>query len=325
MRKPSARFRVVAALLVTAAFLTVSFVPQIVVSYLPQVEYTSLTAMPYSYSVVCTGEIVAPNSRELYLNSPVITSEVYVSVGDYVNKGDPLFRVEKELTRSVLSRQDVPVSGDNLTDTDYAALYGLFGGSDIAVSGEYDSYVKKNNYMLDYMPETICAPVSGVITDLGVSPDVMHSSVSPLAVITDTSFYYARVSINESYASEIEVGARVKITGSAFSESYAGEVVKIYPTARKRISGTSQETVIDLDIAISEPGESLKPGYSANARIYLTDETTLPVLPYSCVRQDEKNNEYVYVLRGSTAVRVNVVTGVEFTDAVQIVHTVLII
>ena len=319
------------------AVLAVGFVPNAVTASVPKVSGCSVSQMDYSRSVYCSGQLSAATTKEIYLNAPAIPSEVKVEVGDRVEKGQVLAVIDQELSRAVIAQgeyQEVLTGIEQLLDGNnqellekYAAALGISGmdaatlaqilagsASLSSASGDRISYAD------NYLPKNITAPISGVITSLNLYPDILCKSNQPLVTVADLSSYTALVSVNESSAELVKVGDKVEITVSALNnESYEGEVTKVYPTARKSTGSLSTETVVDVEIAISNPDDRLKAGYTVKAEIFTEEERAVVAVPYEAVEQDSRNQEYVYVLENSRAVRKNITTGAEFADHVEVI------
>ena len=81
--------------------------------------------------------------------------------------------------------------------------------------------------------------------------------------------------------------------------------------------GSYSQTVVEVKIAINNPDDNLKAGYTANAKIMLSEPITMTVVPYEAVNQDDKG-EYVYILEENKAVRRYVTTGYELSDGIEV-------
>lgn len=324
------------SILVIAAVLTVGFIPKAVTASIPKVSGCSVSQMAYSRSVYCGGQLSAVTTKEVYLNTPAIPTEVRVEVGDRVEKGQVLAVIDQELSRAVIAQgeyQEVLAGIEQLLDGDnrellekYASVLGV-SGMDAATLAQIlagsatlsASKGERVSYAENYLPKTITAPISGVVTGLNLYPDILCKSSQPLVTISDLSNYTALVSVNESSAGLVKLGDPVKVTVSALEDgSYEGKVTKIYPTARKSTGSLSTETVVDIEVSISNPDSRLKAGYTVKAEILTEEEREVLAVPYEAVEQDGANQEYVYVLEDSRAVRKNIITGAEFADHVEV-------
>lgn len=124
--------------------------------------------------------------------------------------------------------------------------------------------------------------------------------------------------VGEKDISSVRSGQTAEITGDAFPDCvYTGTVSYIADYAAVKPNGAAAKPVIEVKIAIDNPDDRLKAGYTATARLATSDAETVTVVPYEAVDQDE-NGEFVYVLENNTAVRRYIVTGQELADGVEV-------
>ena len=76
--------------------------------------------------------------------------------------------------------------------------------------------------------------------------------------------------------------------------------------------------MVDLEIAIDDPDDALKTGFTARAEITTGKQKEMLVVPYEAVLQDTDNVEYVYLVKGSRAVRRDIETGMELLEGVEV-------
>ena len=309
---------------------SVAFIPHIILSRVAKVEVAPAKIQEYQNFVYCNGEIIEKNTREIYLETPVIASRVYVEVGDRVAQGQTLATIDTALTKSVLAQgSTVKNVGGMVPEADtvsvLAAQYGLSPSDIQAAMEEYSSAgnggktLPENQPDSFYVPTTITSPIRGIITAVNIQTDVLSQTSYPVITVSDDSAYVALVSVNESDISRIQAGDYAIISGVGFGgSSFAGEVTRIYPVARKTLSGTVSQTVVDVEIAIRTDNELIKPGFSAKASIATQERGTILTVPYEAVQQDSGNQEYVYVYWKNRVQKRPVTTGIELTDCVEI-------
>ena len=71
----------------------------------PVTEVTIYTAQvsEVENTVKCSGKIEETNKKDVFLDTPVVASEVKVAVGDTVTEGQPLFYVDQQATFTPVS------------------------------------------------------------------------------------------------------------------------------------------------------------------------------------------------------------------------------
>lgn len=140
------------------------------------------------------------------------------------------------------------------------------------------------------------------------------------ALVKQGEQWLAVVAVNEADISEVEIGQRAELSGAALPDGvYSGRVNAIADTAYTLQSAGTPEIVVDVTVTVEEGDVSLlRSGYSVTAQLVTGEQREVIMLPYSVICQDDEG-EYVYVLDNGSAVRRNIVTGIELSDRTEIV------
>lgn len=336
-----------------AALSWIAIMPMLAALSVPEVLVKKTDLEPTVTTVESSGTIQTARSQTVSYGYPVMPAEVYVKVGDTVQAGEKLMTVDQAQTAQAFATiQGIQAAGASSatasqTDSDSvsAALsaaqaagiagsdpesvagllsqyYGSSGSSDSSSSASDSSSqtagLTDGRADITDMPEVICSSVSGVVSQLGAAAGCFTQATVPLVVIADTSSLQVNAQVDESLVSSVKAGQSVTITGSALNGTYQGKVNQVYPTARKVLVGaTSTKTVVDVLIDITNADSQLKPGLNADVSIETATADAI-VLPYEAIRQDSRNQEYVFVVRSGRACRQNIVTGTEHADDVEI-------
>ncbi len=295
---------VVTCLLLTFSFVYSSWTSEKVV----EVQTITLAKEEAESTVSCSGKIEETKRRDIYLDMPVMASNVKVEVGDTVKKGEVLFQVDRSATQAMLT---------------YGSGFAGLGVSEEVLSQVGGSSVPDSDTLSDWVdevPQEVTAPIDGVVTAINASSGSLTTAGQPVATISDLNQLQVKISIGENQIQEVTLGQTVSITGNAFEgKEYTGKIMKIYPSARQQIQGSGYETVVDALVSIQDPDDHLKPNYNIKAKIKTSDVSEVYTLPYQCIAQDDDGKEYVYVLSAGRARRADVLTGQEFEDSVEIV------
>ena len=277
-------------------------------SQTPQVALYTVTTQQMTTSITCDGTIEEVSKKDIYVNTPVLASDVKVSVGDEVKKGEKLLTIDRETSASM----SFALSGLDSANFSQEVLSQLSSGSvSVPSSGTAAS--------AEEIPEAVYAPVSGVVTSVNVTESSLTSPSQSLITISDLSQLRVKVSIPENEVGEVKVGQTAVITGTGFQDrEYTGTVERIYPTARQQGTSASSESVVDALISISSPDEYLKPNFTATARIVTDSPQDVLLAPYEAIRQDENGQEYVYIYSGGSAIRRDITTGREYADGAEV-------
>lgn len=320
--------RVVLSAVTLAVILLTGIVPNLFLKATPSIEYVKPKYENISEKLYCNGVVEPTITSEIYLQTPAIASEVNVSIGDYVNQGDILARVDTELTKSVLTGGEA-VNGNisgGFELNDFSQLQSVYEMAQMAginlteVIEQYqsNSYSSPKREAQLYIIEELTAPIGGVVTEVNMRSNVLSPNQKPMFTVVDNSKYKVVAQLKQSEVERVSIGSRAEVS---FNENYYnGIVTKIYPTAKKSTSLTAQEAEVSVEIEITEVDSKIKAGYNVSVTIILGDDKKSVMLPFEAVMQDDENIEYVYVLSGSQTVRKDIITGNETAEGVEVLE-----
>lgn len=270
------------------------------------VSAVKLKTLTVENSISCTGRVERIDTTTVYAPESAQVKTVYVKAGEKVKAGDPLFAIQN------LSAQSDSSSIPAGIPEAYKSLMGGYGSE--AESGEGTAGSREPAL------RDVVAPVSGVMISLPVANLSYVTAGSRVAVIADDPGLQVRLSINESQISDIKVGQKAVLTGVGFKNStYTGKVKSISPDAKQVTDTTGQETVVEVIVSVDNPGEDIKPGYTAKAKIITSQDKGVLIAPYEAVKADDSGNEYVYRIHENTALKTPITTKNEFDSGFEVV------
>lgn len=258
---------------------------------IPRVSYVEATAVSAEDFVSCMGKVERTGSSNVSVDRAGIASSISVSPGDVVREGQTLGQVTTMPAGS--SQQDAVAA--------YASL----------MSGETPDISLETNDLI--------SPIDGTVTSVAIEPESYVRAGQTAVVISSGNGLQLRLTVGESQISDLRVGQRAEITGVGFRDSvYYGTITEIADEATQTISGTSQETVVEVIASVEAPGDDIKPGFSVKARIVTQEKENVLIAPYETVGADENGNEYVFLYWDGKAVKTAVETGEEYDSGFEI-------
>ncbi len=232
------------------------------------VEWFTVTEQTVKETVECAGKVESIDSEKVFFEYPCVAGRVFVKKGQTVKAGDPLFEVDADATQAVLSSMGSPLP-DN---------------------------------MQSVTTHTVVAPVGGVISQVNVKEGEITDHQKPCAVISPGNGIQIAAAVREKYLQKVKVGQTVEIHGVGFEKpTYYGKILSLSDTAHQQYVGTVSETVVDAVIAFDDGqvDDSLRVGLGATAVVVVDTVKNGLLIPYSCIRQNEEGEEYVYVYDGN--------------------------
>lgn len=280
-------------------------IPNIVPSLTLKVSTTKKQTVEYSNFINTSGVVEQKYKDEISFNIPIVPSNVNVRIGQKVSQGDIIASVDKDLTQQAFLDM-LKLSDENIPKD---------------VQAVFSNSMNKNNFVKNNIPDKITSPATGTITSLQLSEGSISSPKEIVATISNVTNLQIKLTLNEKNVSQITTGQKVIISGDAFKGfEYTGYVTTIYPAARKKLTGTIQETVIDILVELQDVDEKIKPGFSAKGKIILDDPKNIEIIPYESIIQDDNGNEYVYIYKNKRASKVKIKTGLEIDNGVEVIE-----
>lgn len=282
-------------------------------------------------SVTAPGEIEADSSVDLSFQSSAKLAWVGVKEGDTVSRGQAVASLDKTdleknlkkyLNLYVKERQDFDQTQEDYEDWPELADEARRETLRILEKAQMDL----NNAVLDVEIKnlavelaTLTSPISGVVTE--ITTPVAGVNVTPTTStfsIVDPETVYFAAEVSEFEVPRISTEQKVVLTLDAFPDekldSYA-ETISFKSTTTST-GGTAFIAKIPL---VSNTDGRFKIGMNGEAEFILDKkENVLLVSVTSLVEEEEK--EYVWIVEGGRAKRVEVKTGVSSINDIEILE-----
>lgn len=277
--------------------------------------------MPVSRTTIArtidyTATIQAYEEVNLAPSTPGRVDQIYVEVGDRVQKGQKLFLMDR--TQYYANKIQLA----NL-EKDLARLDTLLKVGSVKeqlydqTKAQYE--VMKTN--VDFMEENTMleAPFSGIITGKYLEDGELYSGAPGMsgkaAVVTLMQINPVKIiiSISEQYFPLIKNGMKVRIVADVYPDkSFEGTIFRIHPT----INAMSRS--FNAEVRISNGSELLRPGMFARSFIDMGQEEAIVVPANAVMMQEGTNERYIFVTENGIAVRKPVTLGQRFDDRFEI-------
>lgn len=275
-------------------------------------------------TVTCAGKVEDYPGNSIYAIRPGIVRKIYVKVGDTVTAGQPIM----DIVPSPSSSSDS--SSSSTSSTDYGAAYQAYAkylqmqNSPTASSGVTSAAASSSSNDASTSDGTdaytLQAVNSGTVKSLAASyAGAFIGTNIPAAVIQNGNGMQVRLSVDESQIADLKKGQKVQISGVGFKNSvYSGSIVSISSEAKQMLLSTGQETVVEVIASIDHPGDDIKTGFSAKAKITTSANNRILCVPYEAVQEDSDGHEFVFCDVSGKAKKVSIVTGREFDAGFEV-------
>ena len=272
---------------------------QQVVEENPKVTVATVNAEYVSQLQVYPTTIEADIVNNIAPQSAARISRIYVEIGDKVNAGQTLARMDEVN----LEKARLQLINDSIEFGRIEQLHeiGATSQSDYeAMTLKYD--VSKKTYK-NLLENTILkSPVSGIVTARNYDEGDMYAMAQPLFVIQKINPVKMLINISESKYSEIKKGMEVDITTDAYGDkTFKGVVDLIHPTIN------SMTHTFPVEVKYANKDLTLRPGMFARVTVNYGDNFRVVVPDRAIMKQVGSGEQYVYVLNNDGTVTYTVV------------------
>ena len=250
-----------------------------------------------------SGEFQAKDKVDISLSYPLYIKEVYVTENAYVNNGQALFSVDKEMMKKIINGEawvDLSVFSSNSQMLKYLSN-------------------RESNVSVATLPETVYAPTSGVVTGVNIASGALSVPDTPLLTIGSSDQVVAKFSLSQLDYGKISIGDSVKITPVAFSDTkYNGTITNDNAVIKKTSTLNGNKVVVDVFAHISDADGKVADGLQINGVVNIGKPETINVIDYTFINQDE-NGQYLLVFDAGKANKVYIETGLETDSFTEII------
>ncbi|MBN2282237.1 MAG: efflux RND transporter periplasmic adaptor subunit [Candidatus Marinimicrobia bacterium] len=263
------------------------------------------------------GTITPENEIQVKSKIPGIVVERYVEVGDFVEAGQLMVKINPDPTPQELTeaRRDLQMKEVALKNAkiQYDRNFELLSKSLVSeevfenfklkydqarlardLSRDRLSLIEKGR--TEKVESVVKSPITGTVLEKFINigdpvvPLTSYQQGTPLFTLADMSKLIFRGTIDEIDVGKVGVGVNAELEiGALPGQSILGEVIRISPKARKE----NNATVFDIEIKIVDTrGVELRAGYSANAKIILNKAENVLTIPERLLTFE---NDTVYV------------------------------
>jgi RND family efflux transporter MFP subunit len=160
----------------------------------------------------------------------------------------------------------------------------------------------------------IVSPIAGQVVKrfVSVGEQVDGTAGEPVAEVANLDRVELAANVPAEYLAKVRTGMPVTVASATWPDRvFEGEIIALAPA----VDPASNAALARIRLA--NPGQALKIGMFAEARVRITEHAGALTVPPSAVVRDERGAA-VYVVKGDLAERTAVTTGIETAEAVEI-------
>lgn len=267
-----------------------------------------------------SGALVAPSTAVVRAKAAGTLLALAVGEGSRVRAGQSLGSVDladlssrlaerqasvEAARASFLQAQRTHASNQRLADQNFIspnALDGSRAALDAARAALDAAQAQLTTARVGLRDAALVAPIAGLIAKRHAVPGEKLAAEQPLLTIVDLAALELAGSVGTHEVAQLEPGMPVAVQVEGLPAPVAGTIARIAPAAEP---GTR---AIGVTVAIANPGEKLRAGQYAVARVTLADSVQRLTVPAAAIASDAGQAQ-VWVIENGTVVRRAVTLG----------------
>ncbi|MBQ0080479.1 MAG: efflux RND transporter periplasmic adaptor subunit [Alistipes sp.] len=253
---------------------------------LPTVVLSKASMEDVEQIEVYTGSIEANILNKITSQYTKRILEIRYDVGDRVNSGDVLVRLESSsLLQSKVQMENAKAEYERMNE-----LYSFGGASKSQLDAKRMAYdVALASYENQTENTTLVAPVSGIITSRNYDPGDMTSSL-PILVLEQIKPVKIMINVSENLFSKVSKGMKMAIEVEAYpGEKFVGTVYRVYPTLN------TQTHTFPVEVRLSNQDERVRPGMFARVTMSLGSKKRVTVEDRAIQKLPGSGDRFVYI------------------------------
>ena len=264
-----------------------------------------------------TGRIAPVNEAVIVPLASGKVTAVYVSLGDYVEKGTILFEIDKTQIAASYSQATAAFQA---AKTAYNAMSTLYAEGAVSLA---DYEAAKSAYASAQAAATMAgeayrncspsSPISGYITSLNVSLGNLATTGSVAATIADTSSLKIDADITEYLLGTIAVGDEVQIyVGTLGDTAYAGQITALSPAP------AAGGLTYPITVTVTDKRSDIKAGMFAEVQIIAESKDQVIIVPSDAVVIKSGRSLVATIDENNIPTYKEVVTGIDNGKFVEV-------
>jgi RND family efflux transporter MFP subunit len=258
-----------------------------------------------------TATVEANVKNNISSKMPLRISNIYVEVGDRVNKGQKLASMEAiNLTQARLQMQN-----DSLEFVRTDNLYKAGGVSQSVWDVRKMAYsISRESYMNLLENTVLVSPISGIVTARNYDKGDMFNMGAPLFVVEEIRPVKLKINVSEQLFTYVKKGMTVDVKLDVYGdEVFKGVVSLVYPTI------DPATRTFPVEVKMQNANEKVRPGMFARVTMAYGNANHVVVPDMAVVKLSGSGDRFVYVVEDNKVVFKKVELGRRFETEYEIV------
>jgi RND family efflux transporter MFP subunit len=278
----------------------------------------------FTHFLELQGSVTTKDLLVIYPEYSGILTDVYVTDGDRVRKGQVLARIDDGGLSQQLAQLKIQAELSKTTFERQQRLWDQKIGSEmqyLQAKSNYESQAQAIAQLEQQVAKTvITAPFSGTIDDvMSEQGSVVTPGQTPLMRIVSLDNMYIVTDVPEKYVSNIKTNKKVLVDFPILNKQMESKIRQVGDFI------DPNNRTFKVEITVPDNDSSIKPNLTAKLKIndYTNPEALL--IPQSVISENASGEQYIYIVKdkqGKDAVaeKITIETGLTQGDVIEVLN-----
>lgn len=279
---------------------------------LPLVTTLAVKEQSFKHYIELQGNVTTKQLLMLYPEYSGIISDIYVTEGQYVKKGQLLAQIDDGGLAQQLSALQIQADLAKITFEKQTRLWEQKIGSEmqfLQVKSAYNAQQKAVSQLKKQLQKTtIVAPFSGTIDAvIAKKGSVVAAGQSQIIRILNLNNMYVKTTVPEKHIAHLKKGKEVLVSIPVLGKTQNAKIDKV-----SAFINPANRT-FEIEIPIKNSAKEIKPNLTAKLKINDYSNTTALLIPQSVLSENAQGTQYLYQIKTNTDTKNNHVEKVFVT------------
>ena len=261
----------------------------------PLVKVAMVTVRPVEQSREYTATVEAEVTNNIAPMTPVRIQNIFVEVGDRVNKGQKLVQMDAANLMQLKLQLDNQMVEFNRIDE----LYKVGGVS----KSEWEAAkmmleVRETSYKNLQENTALLSPISGIVTARNYDSGDMYSGARPVLTVEQITPVKLMINVSEAYFTQVKKGQLVNVKVDVYGdEEFEGKVNLVYPTINPATR------TFPVEVRLDNRDSKVRPGMFARVNLNFGTLDHVVVPDVAIEKQPGSGERYIFVYENGKVFR----------------------
>ena len=291
---------------------------------IPLITTFKLENSDFKHFLELQGNVTTKNLLTIYPEFSGVLTNVYVTEGQKVQKGQVLAKIDDGGLSQQLAQLKIQEELAKTTFERQQRLWDQKIGSEMQYLQAKSNYEAQNQAIAQLEQQVaktlVTAPFSGTIDDVFTEQgSVVMPGQSQLMRIVNLSNMYIETDVPEKYVSNITRGKKVEVEFPVLGKKIESKVRQVGD-----FINPSNRT-FKVEVSIPNKEKSIKPNLTAKLRINDYSNESALLIPQGIISENASGEQYIYVVKDkikdgeATAEKIIIETGLTQGDYIEVI------